>query len=619
MIAVDDLPEELPAIARELASLATGLEANETQALELLALAALVFMKRGSTRLPLAELSALMPDEEATARALLEDRRAAAVIGRPGEYKPLIVAGDHLYLQRLHHGEERFAETLHKRARSTAIDADDASIDAAVRDVVARPAGVTLTERQLEAVVRSVRSSLAVISGGPGTGKTSIVVAIVRVLARLGLPPEAFALAAPTGKAANRIAQSIERSLASIRDPADVDRALIERRPEPSTLHRLLGYVPVRDRFHHHENNPLSERAVIVDESSMIDLFLMDRLARSVRTDARLVLLGDAEQLPSVDAGTVLRDIGSAALSVTLEESFRMREDDPAGKHVLTVARAIKDGRVEGLQQRREAKDVVYRGVEMLESPAARSAFLKRWYVDHFSNHPRFSVLSTRIYDLERDAALLRELFAHLESFKILCVTKSEAMPTGSGSINRSMHALAAADAAIGGAVLTSGGAPYLPGEPILVMRNDYERRLFNGDQGAVLRVRDAANGSIARMAVFSADGRFQAFHLEPLAELIALGYAITVHKSQGSEYDAVLVLLPERDVPLLTREVLYTALTRCRKSAVIAGDREILRAGALRRIRRFSGLPERLAQLAAAEGEAGVAGSPLRPISDAH
>lgn len=594
MIAVDDLPEELPALAREVALLAAPqLEAHETRALELMALAALVSMKRGSTRLPLAELAALMPEEESTARALLEDRRASAVIGRPGEYKPLIVEGEHLYLQRLHHGEERFAETLYKRARSTAISIDPAAIDAAVRDVVARPAGVTLTQQQLDAVVRSVSSALAVISGGPGTGKTSIVVAIVRVLARLGLPPEAFALAAPTGKAANRIAQSIERSLASIRDPAEVDRALIERRPEPSTLHRLLGYVPVRDRFHHHENNPLSERAVIVDESSMIDLFLMDRLARSVRTDARLVLLGDAEQLPSVDAGTVLRDISGAALSVTLEESFRMREDDPAGKHVITVARAIKDGRVEELQLRREAKDVVYRGVEMLETPSARSAFLKRWYVDHFSNHPRFSVLSTRIYDLERDAGLLRELYTHLESFKILCVTKSEAMPTGAGSINRSMHALAAADAAIGGAPV----ADFLPGEPIMVMRNDYERRLFNGDQGAVLRVRDA-NGSIARMAVFASDGGFQAFHLEPLGELIALGYAITVHKSQGSEYDAVLVLLPERDVPLLTREVLYTALTRCRKSAVIAGDREILRAGALRRIRRFSGLPERLARL---------------------
>jgi exodeoxyribonuclease V alpha subunit len=594
MIALDDLPEELPAIAREVAALAIDLDDQERQTLSTIALAALAGMKRGSTRLPLFELREILPG----GLALLDDPRTAPVIGRPGDYKPLILDGDHLYLQRLHRGEERFAETLAKRARSTAIALDREALRAALRDIRERPAGVQLSEKQLEAVERAVSAPLAVISGGPGTGKTSIVVAIVRVLARLGLTPESFALAAPTGKAANRIAESIERSLAAIRDPADVDRALSSRKPEPRTLHRLLIYNPTRDRFLHHENNPLSERAVIVDESSMIDLFLMDRLARSVRNDARLVLLGDAEQLPSVDAGTVLRDISGGALSVTLEESFRMREDDPAGRHVLTVARAIKDGRVEDISVRREARDVVHRGVEIIHGAAQRTAFLKRWYLEKFSDHPRFQQLASKIYELDRDRAELDELFAHLGSFKILCVTKSDAMPTGAAAINAQMHAKAAGDAAIGGENATA----FVPGEPIMVMRNDYERRLFNGDQGVVLRVRDAT-GAIATMAVFAADGRYQAFHLEPLGELITLAHAITVHKAQGSEYDAVLVLLPERDVPLLTREVLYTALTRCRKSAVIAGDREILLRGAERKIRRYSGLPERLARWIASSG----------------
>lgn len=583
-IGLDDLPDELPAIAREVALLERGLDGEERGALEQLALAVLAAMKRGSTRLPLAEL-------EAESLSLIRGDRAPQVIGRPGDYRPLIVDGDHIYLQRLHRGEERFAETLARRAK-TAMAVDREAVRAAIEDVRARPAGVVLSDQQLLAVERAVSSALAVISGGPGTGKTSIVVAIVRVLARLGLTPEAFALAAPTGKAANRIAESIEKSLTAIADPSDLDRLLASRKPEPSTLHRLLVYNPARDRFQHHENNPLSERAVIVDESSMIDLFLMDRLARSVRSDARLVLLGDAEQLPSVDAGTVLRDITGAALSVTLEESFRMREDDPAGRQILTAARAIKDGRAPELSMRRHSRDVVHRGAEMLDSQVHRVGMLKRWYNDRFSNHPRFQELVQKEIELEHDQAELRELFAHLASFKVLCVTKSDAQATGAAAINRALHAHAASDAAISGHF--SPGL--VPGEPIIVTRNDYERRLFNGDQGVVLRVRDE-HGEVEKLAVFSSDGRFLAFHLEPLGELIQLAHAITVHKAQGSEYDEVLICLPERDVPLLTREVLYTALTRCRRSAVIVGAREVLERGVDRKIVRFSGLAERLAR----------------------
>lgn len=603
-----DLSPDLLAIAGEVARLATDLDAQERRALAALALAALVSMKRGSTRLPLSELSetlsALYESEERAAeealaiRALVASTRARAVIGRPGDYVPLIADGDHIYLQRLHHGEARFAETLANRVLSKTPLAAPENIRAALEDICARPAKVTLSDEQLLAVERAVSSSLSVISGGPGTGKTSIVVAIVRVLARLGIAPESFAIAAPTGKAANRVAESIERSLAAIADPSEHDLLLLARKPEPSTLHRLLGYMPARDRFHHHENNPLSERTVIVDESSMIDLFLMDRLTRSVRPDARLVLLGDAEQLPSVDAGTVLRDISDASLSVTLQQSFRMREDDPDGRKILLAAKALRQGELEGLVFRTQASDVRFRGVELLEA-ASRVSLLKRWYLDRFSNHPRFEELSRRIYLIEPTGAFetgelpaLRELTGHLESFKILCVTKSDAQPTGAEAINKTLHAMMASDAAIAG----EHPERYFPGEPILVVRNDYERRLFNGDQGVVLLARDL-EGDVQRYGVFAQDGGFRAFHLEPLGELIAPAHAITVHKAQGSEYDDVLLLLPERDVPLLTREVLYTALTRSKRSTVLCGHRELLRRGAERRIRRFSGLADRLAE----------------------
>src|SRR5262249_4512585 len=154
----------------------------------------------------------------------------------------------------------------------------------------------------------------------------------------------------------------IERGLRSIASPSDEDRALLAHPPKPETLHRLLGYSPSSDRFAHHENNPLSERTVIVDESSMIDLALMARLVRAVRDEARLLLLGDAEQLPSVDAGAVLRDITvEATFATMLTESFRMNTRDPAGRAIFEVAEQIKAGKdPQSLIHRDRVKDIAF-------------------------------------------------------------------------------------------------------------------------------------------------------------------------------------------------------------------------------------------------------------------
>ena len=265
-----------------------------------------------------------------------------------------------------------------------------------------------------------MRYPITIVSGGPGTGKTTIVLSILRVLRRLGVACEEIALAAPTGKAANRMGEAIQAGREGIADPSPEDLDLVHL-AEPRTLHRLLGYSPGSGRFLHHENNRLAERVVIVDEGSMIDLAMMERLVRSLRDDSRFILLGDAHQLPSVEAGAVLRDLlgegegGDGRNSplgpraVPLIHSYRMRRDDEDGRNIFTVAQAIDAGHTPTFApsrtsenviiERSKVSDVEFHGVEFLSSLDGSSVldeFLDHWHdkklrslsnVDELVNH----------------------------------------------------------------------------------------------------------------------------------------------------------------------------------------------------------------------------------------
>ena len=210
-----------------------------------------------------------------------------------------------------------------------------------------------MSDEQCRVVTASARAGLTVVSGGPGTGKTSIVVAIMRLMVRLGIDPSQIVLTAPTGKAAYRMGECVNESLSRIEQRDAVDQALLDAHIEPATIHRILGYSPDSGRFRHHRNNPLSAKVIIVDEGSMLDVTLMERLTNAIQAGARLILLGDANQLPSVAAGSVLRAlvpsaedrIGPlAAASMRLEVNHRMNSDDAAGRSILLAARAINDG-----------------------------------------------------------------------------------------------------------------------------------------------------------------------------------------------------------------------------------------------------------------------------------
>ena len=276
-----------------------------------------------------------------------------------------------------------------------------------------------MADEQRRAVAAAARAGLTVISGGPGTGKTSIIVAIMRLMVRLGIDPSHILLAAPTGKAAYRMGECIRESLTRIEKSDDVDRALLEAHPEPATIHRHLGYSLDSGRFRHHRNNPLSAKVVIVDEGSMLDLALMERLTDAIQPGARLILLGDADQLPSVAAGSVFRDLvpnasdsngGLAEVSVRLVENHRMRKEDRAGNAILRAAQSIKEGQSDLLNSnppifalRSSPDELTFSGAEFMATTAGEvSRFLDRWYTERLRGDEEIAELLAHEY-IERD------------------------------------------------------------------------------------------------------------------------------------------------------------------------------------------------------------------------
>ncbi|ACY17625.1 exodeoxyribonuclease V subunit alpha [Haliangium ochraceum] len=665
-----DLGDESLYLAEELAELQWSLAGRHKRAVALLALATMISARQGSSRLPidlapdgyLARLlgSLLSAGEMQLAPAeVLRDIEALPrlpaldkVIGRPGEYRPLIFSDGCIYQHRMLWCEDQLAARLRERLggarddtsmagraapRTTAgtaagaagdsagaVAGDAASEDAAsaaLAAVLARPAmvgadAVVLSDEQAAAVRAATRQRFCVISGGPGTGKTAIVVTILRTLARLGESPESALLAAPTGKAANRMGSSIRSALLAVPDPDPVDRQLLERASEPQTLHRLLGYVPVLDRFRQHENNPLRARTVIVDEASMIDAELMERLLRAVPSETRLVLLGDADQLPSVDAGAVLRDLVAAGtgddggFARRLTHSYRMDVRDPAGRAILGAAQAMNRGETAlALPIRRAAKELQWHGIELLDTVGATGAtegttapaadiaavndFVDHWYDKRIASDREFARLSTKTFQRHddaftpEDAADLRALMSIYERSRLLTVTRR--YDTGAEAINRRLHRRVITAASV------DYGPDFYPGEPVMMRRNDYERGLFNGDQGVVVRVSENGEPQRFRLA-FARGEEFAVFSLDALRMHVELAFAMTVHKSQGSEFSEVALVLPLEAIPLATREMLYTGVTRARRAVVLVGAPALLRTAIAQRGERFSGLADKLA-----------------------
>jgi exodeoxyribonuclease V alpha subunit len=637
-------------LAAEIAALEPGLDDEERYAMVLLVLISLAALQEGSTRFPVARtegvarlrrmLDALI-DESGTGSArcaielrisrLLDSPRERSIIGRDADSRtPLLLIDGWLYHQRIHAAETRLGENLVRLLGASApAFARPRQVSAAIDEVAQRGAmiegeAVQLTDSQRDAIAKALACRLATISGGPGSGKTSIVVAILRVLARLGIGAEQIALAAPTGKAAYRMREMISRSLGALTNPAAADAALLRASIEPATVHRLLGYSPSRGTFRHHRNSPLAQRVVVVDEGSMLDLVLMERLVSALRPDAQLIILGDADQLPSVTAGAVFRDLvppddagghPMAANSVRLQGSHRTGPSGASGENLRAVAEAIKRGKIGMLDlkdvagrllisDRASAEQIAFEGAEMFDTATDGLArLIERWEgaaqlarATSLAGKP-FASAEGRIASQDRER--MGELFNTLARARILTVLR--AGPSGAEGVNARMHVQACTRAA-----RAPWRARMIPGEPVMVLRNDYERQLFNGDQGVVATLAAEGDSRTAPAAVFARDGEFVCYGLEALQDRLALAYATTVHKAQGSEFERVAIVLPERaqpaqPLPLLTRELLYTAVTRARRAAVIVGARELIGEAIANPVARDSGLAEALASARAA------------------
>ncbi len=522
----------------------------------------------------------------------------SSVIGGPGQQVPLIIDDGCLYTHQLYALETATARRLAARLAAPALAAPDA-IERALADVRARPSDVPLSDEQAAAVATALATPLAIVSGGPGTGKTQVAAAIVRALMRLGATR--IGLAAPTGKAAHRLGSSLTRQLQAVRDPDDADRALALAPPVAATLHRMLGVRPGAPP-RHDERHPLPFDAVLIDEASMLDLTLTEQLLRATPPGARLILIGDAHQLAPVDAGQVLADLVAHALAraapwcAVLTRSFRA-DRDRDGQALLAVAAAVDagqkllGGKDRLLAQRVDQGDVTWRAVEHVDvtgRPLIRDAVIDAHGARALAPDDLARATYHRIDGawLPDDAARLHQLLDHHEQRRILCATRSQG--TGALAINERLHARALARTTL------TGDPAFVPGEPVIMTSNDYGRGFWNGDPGVIANVSDD-RGTPRHRVILRRGDELVPLPIDAVRGAVELAWALTVHRSQGSEYDEVTVVLPDEILPIATRELLYTAITRARRGAVLIAPRAVMLAAVARTAPRFSGLVARL------------------------
>ncbi len=522
--------------------------------------------------------------------------------GEDGRDRPLRLVGSRLYLDRYWREERRVAADL--RALADAAP-EEVRIDVLTAGLERLFAGQEDAGQRL-AAASAVLRRFAVVAGGPGTGKTTTVARIVALLAEqaaaAGSRAPLVALAAPTGKAAARLEEAVHAEAGALDVDAAVGDGLVGL--SASTLHRLLGWRPgSHSRFRHHRGNRLPHDVVVVDETSMVSLSLMARLVEAVRPEARLILVGDPGQLVSIEAGAVLGDVvGPAAAGLRLRPAARARLAQVSGVEVVAgeppAGAAVGDGIVVLRRVHRFGGGIAALATAVGRGDAdAVSALLADppegvTWIDVDVGDPASAValapVRARVVEAARAVAAAaaageapRALEA-LGAFRVLCAHR------------RGPHGVATWTARIEGWLageldgFAAGGRWYV-GRPLLVTENDYGLRLYNGDTGVVV-----SGGAGGVRAAFERRGQVLAFRPTRLAAVDTV-YAMTVHKSQGSQFDTAAVLLPAATSQVLTRELLYTAVTRARTRLVLAGTEDAVRAAVTRPVARASGLRDRL------------------------
>ncbi|MFE7423580.1 exodeoxyribonuclease V subunit alpha [Rhodococcus sp. NPDC057529] len=531
------------------------------------------------------------PDDDTVVAAL---RRSPLVTGGPaGPLRPLRLVdtaeGGLLYLDRYFRQEATIRRILDQRAVGYPL-VDEQSLrdglDSLFRDQHDRTAPAPSPDRQRIAAAVAATQWTSVVVGGPGTGKTHTVARVLALLTRQPGPGRRIALAAPTGKAAARLQESVQEQ---------ADALGLPRELKAMTLHRLLGWQRGGgSRFRYNANNHLPYDVIVVDETSMVSLTMMCRLLEAVRPDTQLVLVGDPDQLTSVDAGAVLADLVARPVSGTenpvlarvvgddldaaddpLEAALSAGERDRLRGGVVRLSRgrrfggaiaqlavAVRSGEPD------EVVEILSRGVPEVSFHGPED--LGALQADVVAT----AAAVTHSAESGDAAAALR----HSEEHRLLCAHRE-----GPYGVQRwARQAMEWIGQSTGQRLDPDR---WYPGQPLMVTANDHETKIYNGDTGVIVRRDD--------------DELFAAFvrGTEPLLlhpthlSAVQTVYAMTIHRSQGSQYDTVTVVLPGAASSLLTRELLYTAITRARKHVRIIGTEGAVRAGVQRRVLRASGL----------------------------
>jgi exodeoxyribonuclease V alpha subunit len=590
--------------------------------------------------------------------AWLEDVRSSPLVattdGDDAERRPFVYQHGLLQVARIAGYEERLAGALRQRARAVdLVEVDVPRLRHDLEELFApegtQPGAVTPelhVTKQVLAATMTVLARTTVISGGPGTGKTTtirkVLVALYEQARRRGLPPPRVALAAPTGKAAARMGESLAQLPDDTKRPA---RGISDEAWTwltglvPTTLHRLLGWQPrTPSRFRHDAETPLPFDVVVVDEASMIDVALMCKLVEAVAGDARLVLLGDRNQLVSVDAGSALADVTAGAgrhgirlptdaverLDAVLGEGAASRHEDPSApalaacmvhfteafrfetKALRTPIYALADASGEGetavdaphlaravtallhctTRDRRAARD---------DRPVPEGTDVR--HVPHESNgrHLADSVLkdivatyawTVRPLRADTGETARQTVLRRVDALRVLAAHRSGTL--GVDGLNRTITAKLVDHLQVPS---SQWGTPWWTGRMVLVTENDYEHDLWNGDIGVVVRTAERTE------VVFPGRDRGAPTRAVAAASMPAheTAFAMTIHKSQGSQFDHAVVVLPEAMSRILTRELVYTGISRAKERLTLCGDEHVLRQSLVARVHRATSLEARL------------------------
>lgn len=492
--------------------------------------------------------SCLLLDAEAQALT-----QASGLIA-PEKSMPLVLEQNRLYLHRYWAYEQRLAQQIKLLLQQPPKQPITASNSLLLRYF---PEQHDTTDWQKLAAQKALEQNVSLITGGPGTGKTTTVVKILALLQELAGQPLAIALAAPTGKAAMRLQESLSHNKQTLPCSAQLQQLIPE---SVSTIHRLLGAKLHSPYFQHHAEQPLPYDLLVIDEASMVDLALMSKLVDALKPGARLILLGDKDQLASVESGAVLADLTSALPDQTqeLKTAFRFQAQ------IKQLAILINT------QQAAQAWKLINAGHQELQLLQSESVeFIAARYHLYLQN--------------VASGADFIDIFQTYSQFQVLCANRHG--PTGVSDINRRVE-----QRLLQQQVIKSGD--WYAGRPVMVTQNDPALQLFNGDIGLCLPERQE-NGRL--MVYFlRPDGSVRAYLPARLPHCETV-YAMSIHKSQGSEFSEVLILLPQTVNPVLTKELLYTAITRAKSRVFLATEEQVFKHTVMQQVTRAGGLAQKL------------------------